>query len=45
MAAVDQELEKLALGQAPESSRLRPALAQLPLLVGADGVMVPGCRT
>ena len=41
MRRLDQELEKLALGQAPEVEPIAPALAQLPLLVGADGVMVP----
>jgi hypothetical protein len=41
MARLNQELEKLALGQAPEAEPLSPEAADQPLLAGADGVMVP----
>jgi hypothetical protein len=38
---LNQELEQLALGQEPEAEALSPEAADLPLLAGADGVMVP----
>jgi len=41
MQRLNWELERLVLGQAPEIEPIVPALAHLPLLAGADGVMVP----
>jgi hypothetical protein len=41
MERLNQALEQLALGQAPEAEPIAPEVADLPLLVGADGVMVP----
>ena len=41
MAGLNKELAALALGQTPEVEPLAATLADLPLLVGADGVMVP----
>ncbi len=41
MARLNKELEALAVGQTPEAEPLEATLADLPLLAGADGVMVP----
>ena len=41
MARLNKELEALAVGETPEAEPLEATLAALPLLVGADGVMVP----
>ena len=41
MARLNKELEALAVGETPEAEPLEATLADLPLLVGADGVMVP----
>jgi len=38
---LDRELQRLAAGHDPALEPLDPATAQLPLVVGADGVMVP----
>jgi len=38
---LNQALEQLALGQAPAAEPISPEVANLPLLAGADGVMVP----
>ncbi len=41
MARLESQLEGLASGQLPEEEPLDEATAELPLLVGAHGVMVP----
>jgi hypothetical protein len=41
MAQLEQELSHLAAGQGPALKPLEPATAAHPLLIGADGVMVP----
>ncbi len=41
MARLEQELTDLTAGQAPSVEPLAPATAAHPLLIGADGVMVP----
>ena len=41
MAQLADELERLAAGTLPPAEPLAPGLAALPLVMGADGVMVP----
>ncbi len=41
MVRLEQELTHLTAGQAPTAEPLDPATAAHPLLIGADGVMVP----
>lgn len=41
MVQLESQLEALANGQLPEEEPLDEAMAELPLLIGADGVMVP----
>ena len=45
MAQLADELERLAAGTLPPAEPLAPGLAALPLVMGADGVMVPFRRT
>jgi hypothetical protein len=41
MNRLEQELEALQDGEAPQEEEIEAAVAALPLLIGADGVMVP----
>ena len=41
MDRLDEQLAKLAAGHPPEMESLDEAISALPLLIGADGVMVP----
>jgi len=41
MEQLEQELELLASGIEPAPETLSPQLKQMPLIIGADGVMVP----
>ncbi len=41
MEQLEQELELLASGIEPTEEKLSPKMKQMPLIIGADGVMVP----
>ena len=41
MNQLQQEMAEIASGQVPTPEPLAPTLAQMPLVIGADGVMVP----
>ncbi len=41
MAQLENEMAQLALGQEPNPEPLESTLAEMPLVIGADGVMVP----